>query len=197
MEDLMEEKTLSGVGPLPTAAEEPVSVIREPTSYDESPDLAESVAAFDLAAWVRGITPLRHSVRIYGDLDASEGEAAEREEADARKRGASSEELRQLIEVRRALAKRHADSALDVVIEARTADFINRAMKDIRDLGLENPIDMYAYLISEQVVQPADFTFEIAQALGTSDNPGAQAQFLKLVEIWRKVNEEAGVKLPF
>ena len=188
------DKTLGGAGALPTSAEEPETTVREPTSYDSTPELDAAVAGFDLEAWVNGITPVRHSVRLYGNLDQSKFNTLSSDEQDARLSGATSAQLKKIIDARKKAAQEITDSALDVVFEGRTADAVNRALAKGRELGYDGN-DLSAYTIAQQIVEPAGFDFEIVKAL--ADNPMAAQQWSNLITTWKKVNEESGVTIPF
>ena len=163
-----------------------------PTAVDEK-DLAESVAAFDLAAWVRGITPLRRAVTIYGDLVANaEIDVLESREREARLSGAKSTELRKIVAKRKETAQRLADAALDVVFEGRTGDAVKRASASAKEAGLTGTA-LVSAVMSAQIVEPVGMSADVLDQIAET-SPG---QYAKLMSMWKQVNEDSGINLPF
>ena len=187
------DKTLGGAGALPTSAEEPETTVREPTSYDSTPELDAAVAGFDLEAWVRGVTNNRRAVTIYSDAAGNaEIDLLEAREREARLSGAKTAELRKIVSERHAVAQRVADSALDVVFEGRTSDAINRATAEAKAAGLSGN-DLMAAIMAPQIVEPAGMTAEMLSTIA-KQGPG---QFARLLATWKAVTEESGVTIPF
>jgi hypothetical protein len=187
------DKTLGGAGALPTSAEEPETTVREPTSYDSTPELDAAVAGFDLEAWVRGVTNNRRGVTIYADAAGNaEIDLLETREREARLAGAKTAELRKIVLQRREVAQRVASSALDVVFEGRTSDAITRATKEGQAAGLSGN-DLMAAIMAPQIVEPAGMTAEMLSTIA-KQGPG---QFARLLATWKAVTEESGVTIPF
>ena len=153
----------------------------------------EQVASFDLAAWVQGMTPVRRSVTIYGDMSGNADigilEARIRE---ARLAGADTKEIRALETNTRAVAKHVADSALDFVFEGRSADWIRRATKDAQEAGTEDAEILYRVMCG-QIVEPAGVTPKLIGDIAAVDG----GQFANLLAMWKQTNAEAGVDIPF
>ena len=83
----------------------------------------EQVAGFDLAAWVEGLTPVRGSVTVYGDMSGNaEIGILDSRIKEARLAGAKPEMILALNEAKRQCAARVAETALDVIFEARSTD---------------------------------------------------------------------------
>ena len=155
--------------------------------------LAEKAAGFDLEAWVQGMTPVRRSVTIYGDMSGNADigilEARIRE---ARLAGADTKEIRALETNKRAVAKHVADSALDFVFEGRSADWIRRATKDAQEAGVEDAEILYRVMCG-QIVEPAGVTPKLIGDIAAVDG----GQFANLLAMWKQTNAEAGVDIPF
>ena len=153
----------------------------------------EQVAGFDLAAWVQGMTPVRRSVTIYGDMSGNADIGIlESRIREARLAGADTKEIRALETNKRAVAKRVADSALDFVFEGRSADWIRRATKEAQEAGTEDAEILYRVMCG-QIVEPAGVTPKLIGDIAAVDG----GQFANLLAMWKQTNAEAGVDIPF
>ena len=153
----------------------------------------EQVASFDLAAWVEGLTPVRRSVTIYGDMSGNADIGIlESRIREARLAGADTKEIRALEINKHAVAKRVADSALDFVFEGRSADWIRRATKDAQEAGTEDAEILYRVMCG-QIVEPAGVTPKLIGDIAAVDG----GQFANLLAMWKQTNAEAGVDIPF
>ena len=153
----------------------------------------EQVAGFDLEAWVQGMTPVRRSVTIYGDMsgNADIGILESRIRV-ARLAGADTKEIRALEPNKRAVPKHVADSALDFVFEGRPADWIRRPTKDAQEAGVEDAEILYRVMCG-QIVEPAGVTPKLIGDIAAVDG----GQFATLLAMWKQTNAEAGVDIPF
>jgi hypothetical protein len=168
-EDLMEESTSAGVSSLSRAQK------------------------VDLAVWAKGITPLRRAVTIYGDLVANaELDVLEAREREARLSGAKTTELREIVSQREETAQRLADTALDVVFESCTADALKQSSAAAKEAGLEGT-SLVSAVMANQIVEPAGMTAELLDQIAET-LPG---QYAKLMAMWKQVNEDSGLNLPF
>ena len=153
----------------------------------------EQVAAFDLAKWVEGLTPMRGSVTVYGDMAGNSDigilDARIRE---ARLSGAKPEEILALNESKRQIAARVAATALDVVFEARSQDWVNREVREGKKAGLTGA-DLERAVMCQQIVDPAGITVGLLEKIAAVD--GGQYALIKAG--WKNTNEEAGVSVPF
>ncbi len=153
----------------------------------------EQVASFDLAAWVEGLTPVRGSVTVYGDMSGNaEIGILDSRIKEARLAGAKPEMILALNEAKRQCAARVAETALDVIFEARSTDWVNRKIREGKNAGLKGDA-LERTIMCEQIVEPAGITPELLEQIAAVD--GGQYALLKMG--WKNVNAEAGTELPF
>ena len=153
----------------------------------------EQVAGFDLAAWVEGLTPMRGAVTVYGDMAGNaEIGILDSRIKEARLAGAKAEELLALNENKRRIAARVAETALDVVFEARSQDWVNREINAGKKAGLKG-VELERAVICKQIVEPAGITVGLLEQIAAVD--GGQYALIKMG--WKNTNEEAGVSVPF
>ena len=175
------------------AVEDEMTLGEISNAQEEEAVLADKVAGFDLEAWVQGMTPVRRSVTIYGDMagNADIG-ILESRIREARLAGADTKEIRALETNKRAVAKHVADSALDFVFEGRSADWIRRATKDAQEAGVEDAEILYRVMCG-QIVEPSGVTPKLIGDIAAVDG----GQFANLLAMWKQTNAEAGVDIPF
>ena len=162
-------------------------------AHTEEAAMNEAVAAFDLEAWINGMTNIRRAVTIYADMAGNaEIDALNGREKELRLSGASTKEIRAVVEQRRQVAARVASSALDVVFEGRTATALAAVSKDAKDAGLDG-VDLVYEVMASQIVEPAGFDADLLAQIAEN----YPAQYAQLLATWRQVNEEAGVSIPF
>ena len=153
----------------------------------------EQVASFDLAAWVEGLTPVRGSVTVYGDMSGNaEIGILDSRIKEARLAGAKPEMILALNEAKRQCAARVAETALDVIFEARSTDWVNRQIREGKKAGLKGAV-LERTIMCEQIVEPAGITPDLLEQIAAVD--GGQYALLKVG--WKNVNSEAGTELPF
>ena len=154
----------------------------------------EQVAGFDLAAWVEGLTPMRGSVRIYGNpsLNAKITKV-DSDIKESRSFGVQAAKIKSLIEAKQALMEQLISTSLDIVFEARSPDWVNRKIREGKNAGLEGG-ELERTIMCEQIVEPAGITLELLEQIAAVDGGG---QYALLKEGWKNVNAEAGTELPF
>ena len=155
--------------------------------------LDEQVASFDLAKWVEGLTPVRGSVTVYGDMAGNaEIGILDSRIKEARLAGAKPEMILALNEAKRQCAARVADTALDVIFEARSTDWVNRKIREGKNAGLKGDA-LERTIMCKQIVEPAGITVGLLEQIAAVD--GGQYALIKMG--WKNTNEEAGVSVPF
>ena len=158
-----EETTLGGG----TAAVDPAMLIR---NADKEPTLE----GFDFGAFVAGVRPVRRAVAIYarGDLIAERDmlkarirEATDRGDAPATI-DAMREQLADVVEQMTA-----PGAVIDVVVEARSRDHLERLDKALRDDGLTDEDEITLRIVAAQVVAPAGVTVDMLRTLAQVSQP--------------------------
>ena len=151
------------------------------------------MASFDLAAWVEGLTPVRGSVTVYGDMSGNaEIGILDSRIKEARLAGAKPEMILALNEAKRQCAARVAETALDVIFEARSTDWVNRKIREGKKAGLKGAV-LERTIMCEQIVEPAGITPDLLEQIAAVDG----GQYVLLRAGWKNVNAEAGTELPF
>ena len=126
---------------------------------------------FDLAAWAAGVRRARHTVRLYarGDLLA-DLDVLRAQIRDAGLTGDKTK-LGRLRRQAHALVEEMESSALDVVVEARSASWIRAFADERRDM---DETDRAVEMICAQVVEPAGFTPDLYRQLSEVIEPQVQ-----------------------
>ena len=154
----------------------------------------EQVAGFDLAAWVEGLTPMRGSVRIYGNPSLnSQITKIDSDIKEARSFGVQAAKIKSLSEAKQALMEQLISTSLDIVFEARSPDWVNRKIREGKKAGLEGG-ELERAIMCEQIVEPVGFTLELLEQIAAVDGGG---QYALLRAGWKNVNAEVGTELPF
>ena len=153
----------------------------------------EQVASFDLAAWVEGLTPMRGSVRIYGNpsLNAKITKV-DSDIKESRSFGVQAAKIKSLSEAKQALMEQLISTSLDIVFEARSTDWVNRKIREGKNAGLKGDA-LERTIMCEQIVEPAGITPDLLDQIAAVD--GGQYALIKAG--WKNTNEEAGTELPF
>lgn len=148
---------------------------------------------FDLQAWIEGATGNRRAVTLYSDLAANaDVDVLAARIDEARKTGASVDELRDLEAQRKAAAQRVIDSAVDFVVEGLTGDGIRRITETFGDDVTDD--DKALAVLARQIVQPEGITVEFLRLM----QERLPSQFARLLQTATQATQEfTGVTAPF
>lgn len=164
----------------------------EKTPAEKESDLEERARSFDLEAWLNGLSRLRRAVTLYSDLGANaELDVLRTRETELRESGASRDEIEEVAARRRQVAKRITDSAVDVVLEGRSAEWLNEMRRKVTAEGKE-PTAGLLEIIAAQIVQPEGITADVLAVI----NEKSPGQMANLMNQWKQLQTESGVELP-
>lgn len=151
-----------------------------------NPDETITPEAFDLAAWIAGVTPVQRTVTLYarGDLFADLSVLESR--YDEAKRAANVDDMRALKERMREVADQIRASALDVTVQGRSVDWVQRFRKDMEARGLDSDQATLEQL-AEQITAPEGLTVAMLATLRDRIEP----QVVALVQAVAAVNTQA------
>lgn len=149
-------------------------------------DTTVTPETFDLAAWIAGVTPVQRTVTLYarGDLFADLSALETRyEEA---KRAANVDDMRALKEQMREVADQIRASALDITVQGRSADWVQRFRADLKERGVDGDQATLEQLAA-QITAPEGLTVDMLATLRDRIEP----QVVALVQAVATVNTQA------
>lgn len=147
------------------------------------PDTTVTPETFDLAAWIAGVTSVRRTVTLYarGDLFADLSALETRyEEA---KRAANVDDMRGIKEQMREVADQIRASALDITVQGRSADWVQRFRADLKERGVDGDQATLEQLAA-QITAPEGLTVAMLDTLRDRIEP----QVVALVQAVATVN---------
>ena len=150
------------------------------------PDTTVTPETFDLAAWIAGVTPVRRTVTLYarGDLFADLSALETRyEEA---KRAANVDDMRGIKEQMREVADQIRASALDITVQGRSAEWVQRFRADLKERGIDGDQATLEQLAA-QITAPEGLTVDMLATLRDRIEP----QVVALVQAVATVNTQA------
>lgn len=146
-----------------------------PASYGDEKEIpAAAPKDFDLAAWIDGVTAVRHAVTIYqrGDL------IAELDVVKARLNNAKiakdSDGIAALTDQARAIVATLEESSLDVVVEGWSEDRVKAFREASKEQGVSDE-DVTIAQVAAQVVSPEGFDLAFYKTLIEVIRPQAEA----------------------
>ena len=165
----------------------------QPTSYFD-PDNTEAVADFDLAAWIAGMTKVRRAVTIFKDLAANaEIDVLRQRIATARLAGDPDHVIAYLEQDVRDIVNAIRDSALEIVVEGRTADWIDRTNEQLKDEGITDERERAYRIIAAAIVIPEGFTADMVRTI----HECSPAQYQAIVTAFNEANVQGAATAPF
>lgn len=148
-----------------------------------NPDETITPEAFDLAAWIAGVTPVQRTVTLYARGDLFADLSAIESRYDEAKRAANVDDMRTLKEQMREVADQIRASALDVTVQGRSADWVQRFRKDVEERGLDSDQAALEQLAA-QITAPEGLTVDMLATLRDRIEP----QVVALVQAVATVN---------
>lgn len=151
-----------------------------------APDAHVTPETFDLAAWIAGVTPVQRTVTIYARGDLFADLSAMETRYDEAKRSANVDDMRALKEQMREVADRIKASALDITVQGRSAEWVQRFRKDMDERGVDGDQATLEQLAA-QITSPAGLTVDMLATLRDRIEP----QVVALVQAVATVNTQA------
>mgnify|MGYP001740662393 FL=1 len=150
------------------------------------PDTTVTPETFDLAAWIAGVTPVQRTITIYARGDLFADLSALETRYDEAKRAANVDDMRALREQMREVADQIKASALDITVQGRSADWVQRFRKDMEDRGVDGDQATLEQLAA-QITAPEGLTVDMLATLRDRIEP----QLVALVQAVATVNTQA------
>lgn len=150
------------------------------------PDTTVTPETFDLAAWIAGVTPVQRTVTLYARGDLFADLSALENRYDEAKRAANVDDMRGIKEQMREVAARIKASALDITVQGRSADWVQRFRKDCEDRGVDGDQATLEQLAA-QITAPEGLTVDMLATLRDRIEP----QVVALVQAVATVNTRA------
>ena len=150
------------------------------------PDTTVTPETFDLAAWIAGVTPVQRTITIYARGDLFADLSALETRYDEAKRAANVDDMRALKEKMREVADKIRASALDITVQGRSADWVQRFRKDCEDRGVDGDQATLEQLAA-QITAPEGLTVDMLATLRDRIEP----QVVALVQAVATVNTQA------
>lgn len=147
------------------------------------PDAPVTPETFDLAAWIAGVTPVQRTVTLYARGDLFADLSALETRYDEAKRAANVDDMRALKEQMREVADQIRASALDITVQGRSADWVQRFRKDCEERGLDGDQATLEQLAA-QITAPEGLTVDMLATLRDRIEP----QVVALVQAVATVN---------
>lgn len=151
-----------------------------------NPDKQITPETFDLAAWIAGVTPVQRTVTLYARGDRFADLSALETRYDEAKRAANVDDMRALKEQMREVADQIKASALDITVQGRSADWVQRFRKDMEDRGVDGDQATLEQLAA-QITAPEGLTVDMLATLRDRIEP----QLVALVQAVATVNTQA------
>lgn len=146
------------------------------------------------AKFVAGVRPNRRAIRLYSrsDLNAMR-DLLRAQIAEAVDTGNLSEQKRLRRDLKRTTQQMSEESAvMDVVVEARSQSWIERAQKALVAKGITRPEDQDPHIVAAQIVQPKGVTAEMLVNL----RDVSESQWGQLIMAAAEANTTAGPVMP-
>lgn len=148
-----------------------------------NPDATVTPETFDLAAWIEGVTPVQRTVTLYARGNLFADLSALESRYDEAKRAANIDDMRALKEQMREVADQIRASALDVTVQGRSVDWVQRFRKDMEERGLDSDQATLEQLAA-QITAPEGLTVDMLATLRDRIEP----QVVALVQAVATVN---------
>lgn len=147
------------------------------------PDTTVTPETFDLAAWIAGVTPVQRTVTLYARGDLFADLSALESRYDEAKRAANVDDMRVLKAQMREVADQIRASALDITVQGRSAEWVQRFRKDMDERGVDGDQATLEQLAA-QITAPTGLTVDMLATLRDRIEP----QVVALVQAVATVN---------
>lgn len=115
---------------------------------------------FDLAAWIDGVQPVKHAVRVYARGDLLADLDLVKEQIDNAKTGKDYAAVKVLRDQAGEIVDALEATALDIVVEGWSGSRVEAFQKPLKEAGLSDEDVMVRQTVA-QVVEPEGFTPEL------------------------------------
>lgn len=165
----------------------------KPTTYFDVTD-TDAVADFDLSAWIAGMTKVRRAVTIFKDLAANaEIDVLRQRIAIAKLGGDPDHVIAYLEQDVRDIVNAIRESALEIVVEGRTAEYLTRANDTLKNQGIDDETERAYHIIADAIVIPEGFTADMVKTI----HECSPAQYQAIVTAFNEANVQGAATAPF
>lgn len=151
-----------------------------------NPDETITPETFDLAAWIEGVTPVERTVTVYAHGHLFAVLSALEAEYNEAKAAVNVDDMRDAKDKMRTVANQIRASALDITVQGRSADWVQRFRKDCEDRGLDGDETTLEQLAA-QIIAPEGITPSMLATLRDRIEP----QVVALLQAVAAVNTQA------
>nr|DAO15736.1 MAG TPA: hypothetical protein [Caudoviricetes sp.] len=151
-----------------------------------NPDETVTPETFDLAAWIAGVTPVERTVTVYAHGHLFSILSALEAQYNEAKAAVNVDDMRDAKDKMRTVANQIRASALDITVQGRSADWVQRFRKDCEDRGLDGDETTLEQLAA-QVIVPEGITPAMLATLRDRVEP----QVVALLQAVAAVNTQA------
>ena len=138
---------------------------------------------FGRAAWIAGVTPVQRTVTLYARGDLFADLSALETRYDEAKRAANVDDMRDIKAQMREVADQIRASALDITVQGRSAEWVQRFRKDMDERGIDGDQATLEQLAA-QITAPEGLTVNMLATLRDRIEP----QVVALVQAVATVN---------
>lgn len=151
-----------------------------------NPDASITPETFDLAAWIAGVTPVERTVTVYAHGHLFAVLSALESEYNEAKAAVNVDDMRDAKDKMRTVANQIRASALDITVQGRSADWVQRFRKDAEERGLDSDETTLEQLAA-QIIAPEGITPAMLATLRDRVEP----QVVALLQAVATVNTQA------
>lgn len=151
-----------------------------------NPDETINPETFDLAAWIAGVTPVERTVTVYAHGHLFAVLSALEAEYNEAKAAMNVDDMRDAKDKMRTVANQIRASALDITVQGRSADWVQRFRKTCEERGLDGDETTLEQLAA-QIIAPEGITPAMLATLRDRIEP----QVVALLQAVAAVNTQA------
>lgn len=151
-----------------------------------NPDASITPETFDLAAWIAGVTPVERTVTLYAHGHLFAVLSALEAEYNEAKAAVNVDEMRDAKDKMRTVANQIRASALDITVQGRSADWVQRFRTSCEERGLDSDETTLEQLAA-QIIAPEGVTPAMLATLRDRVEP----QVVALLQAVAAVNTQA------
>lgn len=151
-----------------------------------NPDKTVTPETFDLAAWIAGVTPVERTVTLYAHGHLFAVLSALEAEYNEAKAAVNVDDMRAAKDKMRTVANQIRASALDITVQGRSADWVQRFRNSCEERGLDSDETTLEQLAA-QIIVPEGITPAMLATLRDRVEP----QVVALLQAVAAVNTQA------
>lgn len=151
-----------------------------------NPDETITPETFDLTAWIAGVTPVERTVTVYAHGHLFAVLSALESEYNEAKAAVNVDDMRDAKDKMRTVANQIRETALDITVQGRSADWVQRFRKSCEERGLDSDETTLEQLAA-QIIAPEGITPSMLATLRDRIEP----QVVALLQAVAAVNTQA------